>query len=220
MKAQSSALCQDRKKKPFALWLVVSARPLVALKWITETLYGQDLFASGRSHALLHPCLSSWQQRNLHTFETDENDPLSVMPRTQTRLQVSLEKKEYHPNPDDSRHLLSPTDAPADLQPFYQGEQLSCLEQRPPPQLLQTGTELGTAGRSDSGLSQFGNCCPEVFPRNPSLLAGKGIQPLCLGSCQSGNWKVPFLHVKILKKSQQIKWKLYLWHSALRLLFA
>ena len=85
-----------------------------------------------RSHALLHPCLSSWQQRNLHTFETDENDPLSVMPRAQARLQISLEKREYHPKRDDSSHLLSPTDAPADLQALHHGEQLSCLEQRPP----------------------------------------------------------------------------------------
>ena len=40
------------------------------------------------------------------------------MPRAQTRLQVSLEKREYHPNPDDSRHQLSPTDAPTDLSLF------------------------------------------------------------------------------------------------------
>ena len=51
------------------------------------------------------------------------------------------------------------------------------------------------------------------IPRNPSLPEGKGIQPLCLGGCQSRNWKLPFPHVRILKKSQQIKWKLYLWHS-------
>ena len=149
-----------------------------------ETLYGQDLFASGRSDALLHPCLSSWQQRNLHTFETDGNNPLSVMPRAQTQLQVSLEKREYHPNPNDSRHLLSPTDSPADLQPLHHGEQLSCLEQRPLRQTTpQPGLELGTAGRSDSGLSRFGNCCPEVFPRIPSLPEEKGIQPLYLGGC-------------------------------------
>ena len=83
-----------------------------------ETPYGQDLFASGRSDALFHSCLSSGQQRNLHTFKTDENDPLFVMPRAQTRLQVSLEKREYQPNPDDSRHQLSPMDAPADLSLF------------------------------------------------------------------------------------------------------
>ena len=77
--------------------------------------------------------------------------------------------------------------------------------------LLQPGSEPGTAGRSDSGLSWFGNCCPEVCPRNPSLPEGKGIWPLCLGGCQSGNWKVPFPHVRILKKSQQIQWKLYMW---------
>ena len=205
------ALSQDPAKKPFAHWLVVSARPLLALQWITETLCSQDLFASGRSDSLLHPCLSSWQQRNLHTFETDENDPLPVMPRAQTRLQVSLEKREYHPNPDDSRHLLSPTDAPADLQPLHHGEQLCCLEQHPPRQTtLQPGSEPGTAGRSDSGLSRFGNWCLEVFPKNPSLPEGKGIQPLCLGGCQSRNWKVPFLHVRILKKRQQIQWKLCL----------
>ena len=62
------------------------------------------------------------------------------------------------------------------------------LEQRPPGQTtLQPESEPGTAGRSDSGLSRFGNCCPEVFPRYPSLPEGKGIQPLCLGGCQSGN---------------------------------
>ena len=54
------------------------------------------------------------------------------MPRAQTRLQLSLEKREYHPNRDDSSHLLSPTDAPADLQALHHWEQLSCLEQRPP----------------------------------------------------------------------------------------
>ena len=43
--------------------------------------------------------------------------------------------------------------------------------------LLQPGSEPGTAGRSDSGLPRFGNCCPEVFPRNPSLPEGKGIGP-------------------------------------------
>ena len=40
------------------------------------------------------------------------------MPRAQTRLQVSLEKREYQPNPDDSRHQLSPMDSPADLSLF------------------------------------------------------------------------------------------------------
>ena len=35
--------------------------------------------------------------------------------------------------------------------------------------LLQPGSEPGIAGRSDSGLSRLGNCCPEVFTRNPSL---------------------------------------------------
>ena len=97
-------------------------------------------------------------------------------------------------------------------QTLHHGEQLCWLEQRPPGQTtLQPESEPGTAGRSDSGLSRFGNCCPEVFPRYPSLPEGKGIQPLCLGDCQSGNWKVPFPHVRILKKSQQIQWKLYLW---------
>ena len=81
--------------------------------------------------------------------------------------------------------------------------------------VFQPESEPGTAGRNDCGLSWFGNCCPEVFPRYPSLPEGKGIQPLCLGGCQSGNWKVSFPHVRILKKSQQIKWKLYLWHSPL-----
>ena len=139
------------------------------------------------------------------------------MPRAQTRLQVSLEKREYHPNPDDSGDLLSPTDAPADLQALHHGEQLSCLEQCPPLQTTPAWVRAWYGWRKWLWIVPIWNCCPEVFPRNPSLLEGKGIQPLYLGGCQSGNWKVSFPHARILKKSQQIiiLWQLYLWHSAL-----
>lgn len=63
--------------------------------------------------------------------------------------------------------------------------------------LLQPGSEPGIAGRSDSGLSRFGNCRPEVFTRNPSLS-----EP---GRLSEWKLKVPFPHVRILKKSRQIR---------------
>ena len=91
------------------------------------------------------------------------------MPRAQTRLQVSLEKREYHPNPDDSRHQLSPTDAPTDLSLFTTESSCAAWNSALLNKLLQPGSEPGIAGRSDSGLSRLGNCCPEVFTRNPSL---------------------------------------------------
>lgn len=62
------------------------------------------------------------EQGTLHTFKTDEEDPVSVMPRGQNRLQISLEKREYHRNPDDSRHRLPPSDAPADGNLFNKEE--------------------------------------------------------------------------------------------------
>ena len=133
------------------------------------------------------------------------------MPRAQTPLQVSLEKREYHPNPDDSRHLLSPIDAPADLQPLHHGEQPCCLEQCPPRQTTPAWVRAWNSWKKWLWVAPIWELLSGSISKESISTWRKRNRPLCLGGCQSGNWKVPFPHVRILKKHQQIQWKLYLW---------
>ena len=100
------------------------------------------------------------------------------MPGAHTRLQVSLEKREYHLNPDDSRHLLSPSDAPADLQPLHHGEQLCCLEQHSPRQTtLQAESEPGKLEEVTPDCPDLGIAVWKYFQGIHLYLKGKAYSP-------------------------------------------
>ena len=107
----------------FAHRFAVPAPPLRAIFRITDIFYGPHPLAGGRSDALLHPCLLSsldWdplpeRRGNLQTLEIDAKDPLSVAPKGQSRLQISLEKRDDHSTADDSGPQQPLSDAPAEL---------------------------------------------------------------------------------------------------------
>ena len=109
----------------------VLASRLPAICRITDILYGPHPLAGGRSDTLLHPCLLSsldWdplpeRQGNLQTLEIDAKDPPSVAPKGQSRLQISLEKRDDHSNADDSGPQQPLSDAPAELPILHHGGQ-------------------------------------------------------------------------------------------------
>ena len=127
VRALAVARISRRSAVPSQRSLLIVSRcprpPLRAIFRITDIFYGPHPLAGGRSDALLHPCLLSsldWdplpeRRGNLQTLEIDAKDPLSVAPKGQSRLQISLEKRDDHSTADDSGPQQPLSDAPAEL---------------------------------------------------------------------------------------------------------
>ena len=173
----------------FALRFAVLARPLPAICRITDILYGPHPLAGGRSDTLLHPCLLSsldWdplpeRQGNLQTLEIDAKDPPPVAPKGQSRLQISLEKRDDHSSADDSGPQQPLSDAPAELPILHHGGQPCYSVAR-----IRVWNNWSRCKETFCAVL-VGTWCPGVFPWHPSLPQGAGIQPLCLRRCHSGN---------------------------------
>ena len=61
--------------------------------------------------------------RNLQTLEIDAKDPPLVAHKGQSRLQISLEKRDDHSNADDSGPLQPLSEAPVELPTLHHGGQ-------------------------------------------------------------------------------------------------
>ena len=143
-------------------------------------------------NTLLHPCLLSsleraWDpwpetQGSLQTPEIDAKDPLSVAPKGQSHFTFLRKREMITP----VQMTQSPCNHYLMLQQSFQlfTTEDSCAT-------LQPGSEpetTGAHGRRQSVLFSW-DFLLQVFPWNPSLPQGAGVQPLCLRGCQSGKEK-------------------------------
>ena len=146
----------------------------------------------------------------LQTLEINTKDPFSVKPNGQSRLQISLEKRDHSIAEDDSRPLLPLFDAPVELptnsstaedsRASWKNTLLDKLLSRPDQSLKQLEqVEGGHLCCSHLGLPAWG-----YFHGIHLYLSNRNTASL---PERLSEWKlkVPFPHLRILKKPPQIK---------------
>ena len=169
--------------------------------WPTSTCWWKEWCSAASVLTLFAgPCLGSpaRKTRHLQTLEIDAKDPLSVAPKGQSRLQISLEKRHDHSSADDSgpcNHYLM-------LQQSFQF--FTTEDSRA---TLQPGSEpetTGANGRDNLCCSHWDFLPGSIFMASISTSGSWNTATLPEGLSE---WKlkVPFPHVRILKEMATIK---------------
>lgn len=149
------------------------------------------------------------QQGEPRTSGPNEENPHFLLSEGQKRLQISDDDGRWQPGP-----LGPPRDAPGDVHPLAHRALLCRLEHNPPgPTAHGTPSAAGRPGPlfgvgDGRGRIHPGDAGPytgreEVLPWHPSLPEGEEIQPLCLGSCQSGNHEILLLNNNLARKHKK-----------------